>query len=224
MDNLVFDYTTTSGNIVVPPVQDSSQVVFDESKVIAQQGLVVGDIATTGYSLPNTLGTNGYILVSNVATNSLVWIEPAAGGGGGNITNGGNSGPVLIGTTDATDTSIISGSGINIGQTGTANQISLNGSVGFQYNNINTALGTLNLNADYFFIEVTNAGTNTVALPDASSSIGRQYIISKGFSGGTLTITTTASDTIDGSNPLVLTVLDQRIQLISNNLNKWLIL
>ena len=27
------------------------------------------------------------------------------------------------------------------------------------------------------------------------------------------------SDTIDGSNPLVLTVLDQRIQLISNNLN-----
>ena len=205
-------------------VGGGGEIIFNE-EIVIKDGLSIGIPTggiTGGYSFPTTIGLNNYILKADVANNRLIWAENL--GGGGDILNGGNPGPISIGTNDATATSIISGAGINIGQINTPNQISLNGSVGYQYDNINTALGTLNLNADYYFVEVTNDGTTTIALPDASNAIGRQYIISKGFVGGTLTITTTASDTIDGTNTIILNIVDQRIKLISNGLNKWIII
>lgn len=220
MDFFTFDYTTTESDIApVPSVGDNGSNTFNNDVTINGGELTIGS-GTGSYKFPLSIGPQGYILSSDVATNSLVWVSNVSGA----IINGGNNGPISIGTLDGSNFNLISGGEINIGQTGVPDQIKLNGSIGFQYDEINTALGTLNLNADYFFVEITNSGTNTVLLPDASTAIGRQYIISKGFSGGTLLITTTTSDTIDGNNQLPLIGLNQRIKLISNGTNKWIIL
>lgn len=230
MDSITIDYTKNFGGTVTTPTNEvgaGGEIIFNDAEIIAQKGLSIGlptGGITGGYRFPVTIGTNNQILKADIVNNRVIWSDNLVGGGGGDIINGGNTGPVVIGTTDATATSIISGAGINIGQLNTPNQISLNGSVGYQYDKINTAVGTLNLNADYFFIEVTNAGTNTISLPDASTAVGRQYIISKGFVGGTLTITTTASDNIDGIDTIILKIVDQRVKLISNGLDKWVII
>lgn len=223
MDGFTFDFTNTDGQVDVPPVTGTGP----DGETAFVDGIAIGNATGGvggGFSFPTIIGTNGYVLAADVGTNSLEWVPNAGGGGGGDVINGGQSGPISVGTLDSTNMSIISGGTINIGASGSTDQIALNGSVGFQYDNISGALGTLNLNADYFFIEVTNDGTTVVALPDASTSIGRQYIISKGFAGGSLTITTTVSDTIDGQNTMALSVENQRIQLISNGTDKWLIL
>ena len=219
MDSFTFDFDKNDGLVSVPPAIESNI----DGVTIFEGGISVGNPtggAVGGYSLPNVIGPNTYIMSADVDTNSLIWVPNA----GGDILNGGQPGPISVGTTDATDMSIISGGTLNIGTHGSSDHILLNGSVGFQYDKITTALGTLNLNSDYFFVEVTNSGTNIVALPDASTATGRQYIISKGFPNNTLTITTTASDTIDGENVIQLTAENQRIQLISNGSDKWLIL
>ena len=227
MDFFTFDYTTTDSGVAPPAIIEASgSNTFNNDVNISGGEFTIGSGtgSSGGYKFPSSIGPQGYVLASDVTANSLVWVSNASGGGGGDIINGGNSGPVSIGTLDGTNFNLVSGGEINIGQTGVPDQIKLNGSVGFQYDEINTALGTLNLNSDYFFVEITNSGTNTVLLPDASTAIGRQYIISKGFSGGTLLITTTVSDTIDGNNQLPLIGLNQRIKLISNGTNKWIIL
>lgn len=229
MDDFTFDYSTADGGVVPPPVTEigpGGEVIFNDGEVIVQDGLSIGDPTGGvggGYSFPLPIGPNTYVLATNTLANELVWV-PNAGGGGGDIVNGGNFGPITIGTIDATPFNLISGGSINIGATGSPDQIHLNGSVGFQYDNISTALGTLTLTADYYFVEVTNAGTNIVELPDASTAVGRKYIISKGFAGGTLQLTTSVSDTIDGNPSLILRVLNQRIKLISNGVDKWIIL
>lgn len=231
MDGFIFDYSATDGGVIPPPVNEGGpggEVIFNDGEVIAQDGLSIGDPTGGvggGYSFPLPIGPNSYVLAANTLANALVWVPNAGGGGGGgDIVNGGNFGPLTMGTIDATPVNIISGGSINIGATGNPDQIHLNGSVGYQYDNITASLGTLVLNADYFFVEVSNAGTNTIALPDAATAVGRQYIVSKGFSGGTLQITTTPSDTIDGNASLTLRVLNQRIKLISNGVDKWIIL
>ena len=223
MDTFTFDFAKSDGLVSVPPATESNI----DGETIFEDGIAVGNPAggAGGYSLPNAIGTDTYVMAADVNTNSLIWVPNAGGGGGGgDILNGGQPGPISVGTTDETPMSIISGGTLNIGTQGSSDHILLNGSVGFQYDKITTALGTLNLNSDYFFVEVTNSGTNIVALPDASTATGRQYIISKGFPNNTLTITTTASDTIDGENVIQLTAENQRIQLISNGSDKWLIL
>ena len=195
--------------------------------VIAQGGLRIGN-TTSGYSFPlNSTTTDGYTLTSGVGGN-LKWARS------GDIFNGGNdTGPILIKTKDPTDVSIVAGSKlnlnslgeINIGSIGNTNQIFLHGSVGYQYNNIKTALGTLNLNADYYFVDVTNSGTHTIQLPACSASTGRHYIISKGFNTGKLTILTDNADTIDGTDKKIeLSIDGQKIQIISNGFDKWVIL
>lgn len=217
MDSFTFDYTQPDGSVVLPPAVDTG----DDGKTIFTNGISSGNPtggSSGGFSFPTIIGPNKFVLASDVGTNSLVWVYA------GDIYNGGQPGPVSIGTTDNTTMSIISGGSINIGSTGSSDQILLNGSVGFQYDNINESLGTLTLNSDYYFVEVTNAGTTIIDLPNANTAMGRQYIISKGFAGGTLTIKANVSDTIDGQNTIVLTVQNQRIQLISNGSDKWLIL
>jgi hypothetical protein len=119
-----------------------------------------------------------------------------------------------------TNTTIISDGIVHIGALGLSNNISLDGSIEYQYHNIDTDIGTLMLTADHYFIEVMHIGTHTIDLLDASTAVGRRYIISKGFVGDILTITTTPSDNIDGVDIITLNILNQRIQLISNGLNK----
>jgi hypothetical protein len=223
MDGFTFDFTNSDGLVAVPPTTEigaGGETIFDSGIGVGNPTGGVGG----GFLLPTTIGTNEYILTADVGTNSLVWVSNEGGQSIGDIVNGGQIGPISVGTTDATTMNIISGGAINIGATGSADQIAFNGSVGFQYDNISGALGTLTLNADYFFVEVTNAGTTEVALPDANTAVGRQYLISKGFAGGTLTITTTESNTIDEVDDVVLSVQNQRIQLISNGTDKWFVM
>lgn len=226
MDFLTFDYTSTDAGVAPAPIieSDGSSSFTGDVNIGGDFTIGSGTGANGGYTFEQTIGPQGFVLASNVATNSLIWVSNA-GGGGGDVSNGGDTGPVTVGTVDATPFNLISGGAINIGQSGVPDQIYLNGSVGFQYDNIMAAVGTLNLDASYFFVEISNSGTNTVLLPDASIAKGRQYIISKNFAGpAQLTITTTASDTIDGNASISLNILNQRIKLISNGDNKWIII
>lgn len=228
MDDFIFDYTESDGGVTIAPIvgRVDGDVIFTE-KIVAQNSIDIGNPAGGfggGYSFPLTIGLNEYVLKSNITTNELVWAPNLGGGGGGDVINGGNLGPLTVGTLDNTPMNIISGGSINIGQIGVPDQIRLNGSIGFQYNNISSALGTLTLNADYYFVEISNSGTNIVSLPLASTAEGRYYIISKGFSDGTLQIIPNISDTIDGNASITLRVLNQRIKIISNGTNKWIIL
>lgn len=228
MDFFTFDYTTTNAGIAPAPIiQTDSSSNFSNSVVVSSGDFTVGtgDGSNGGYTFEPSIGPQGYVLSSDVPTNKLVWVPNAGGGGGGDINNGGNSGPISIGTVDSTPLNLFSGGPINIGQVGSVDQILLNGSVGFQYDNITAALGTFLLTSDYFFIEVSNSGTNTVELPLSSTAKGRQYIISKNFpSPSQLTIITTGFDNIDGNSSLTLNVQNQRIKLISNGIDKWIIL
>ena len=230
MDFITIDYSVNDGLINSTPTTSlvGGDIVFNDDVSFGNtktdtltMGNPTGGVGG-GYTFATILGPDGYVMSSDVASNDIVW-QPS-GIGAGDVHNGGDPGPVSVGTTDATNMTIISGGDIAIGSAGSGDQILLNGGVNFQYHNINTALGTLILDSQYFFIEITNAGTTVVELPDASTANGRQYIISKGFSSGTLTLSTSVSDTIDGQPTMTMTQLDQRIKVISNGDDKWLIL
>jgi hypothetical protein len=228
MDNFIFDFNYNIENNLNknPSLGPNGECIFSDP-VFAQQGLSIGS-GNTSYSFPLLPGPASYVLASN-GTN-LGWAK------NGDIYNGGNDvGPILIKTKNDTDITITStnklnlnsDNDINIGSAITPNQIFLHGSVGYQYNNINTSLGTLNLDANYYFVEITNAGTNIIQLPSVVSSVGRHYIISKGYIStvsSELTIKPAILDTIDGLDVIVLTEDDQKIQIMSNGINRWIIL
>jgi hypothetical protein len=150
-------------------------------------------------------------------------ILPGGGGGVGDIINGGQPGPVTIGTTDATATTITSGADIQIGDAGSADEIHLNGSLSFQYELLNNAVATETLDDSHYFVEIASAMTTTVQLPAASIAAGRQYVIVNGKATGELTVVPNGGDTIDGETSHVLQKTDWRFTLMSNGGTKWLI-
>ena len=149
-------------------------------------------------------------------------ILPSGGGGSGDIVNGGQVGPVTVGTTNATTTKLISGDDIQIGDSTVDNEIYLNGSLSFQYELLNNAIVTETLDDSHYFVEVTSATTTTIQLPVATTA-GRQYVIVNGKTSGILTILPSGGDTIDGITSHILKKTDWRFTVISNGGTKWLI-
>jgi hypothetical protein len=125
--------------------------------------------------------------------------------------NGTTVGPVILGSSD--DTLVLEG----------ATGINLVGGLNVQYNEINTGIPTFVLEDRYHFIEISNSGTTSVLLPNANGRAGKLYIISKGYNGGVLTVSTQLADKIDGDDTFILNVQSERLKLISSGDNQWLI-
>ena len=227
MDWFTFDYSESDGGVEVPPVIETGpggETIFIDGEVIAEDGLSIGiptGGATGGYSFPLPIGADSYVLASNTTSNSLVWVPNA--GSSGDIVNGGQFGPVSVGTIDVTPFNLISGGVINIGAIGGPDEINLNGSISYQYNNISSGIVSFNLTSYHYFVEISNPATTSIILPASSISAGRQYVISKGYGGGMLSIIPAIGDTVDGLGSFDLTLLDMRVTVISDGSNKWLI-
>lgn len=150
---------------------------------------------------------------------------PAGGGtaGTGDIINGGQAGPIAIGSTNVADTKLIAGGSIHIGDNLINNTVYINGSLTFHHKLLNNAVVTETLDASHYFVEIISTTTTTIQLPAASVAAGRQYIIVNGKNTGALTIIPTGGDTIDGVTAHILKQNDWRVTLISNGGTKWLI-
>jgi hypothetical protein len=159
------------------------------------------------YILPLEIGTTGQVIAVPSSGDELIW---ANSGGSGDIYNGGQTGAVTIGSTDNVTTIIGTG-------------IKLEGGFDVKYNNISSGVASYSLDESLHFVDFTNIGTETVQLPEIDQNSGQQFIISKGFSGGLLTIYPNAVDTIDGDASFELSVINQRISIISNDRNQWMI-
>lgn len=202
--------TTSSSESSEVPVTTSSEIA--SSGDVNIMNLLIGDYPITGYKLPNVIGSSGEILKVPPSGNDLIWGVGGGGGGGGDVINGGQSGLVSIGSNDNKLT-IQGNQGITI-----------IGGIEYQYNAINLISSIFNLLDIHYFIEITGSGNNTIVLPDADTRTGKIYIISKGYTGGSLTINTQTADKIDGDDTIVLNVLNERIQLISSGIDRWLII
>ena len=205
---MVFIEQVTTSEVASAPVV---QAETGETKV---EELIIGDPATTGFTFPTTIGTSGQVLIAPVSGNTLVW-GAGGGGGGGDITNGGQSGAVIIGSTDNQLTLE--------GNTG----VKINGGLDIQFDAVPIAdTASFNLTDAHHVVDVTStvSATTEVVLPESETREGKLYIISKGYSGGTLTVNTQPSDTIDGDNSINLSVLNQRISLVSAGTDRWLII
>ena len=151
---------------------------------------------------------------------------PPGGGGSGDVLLGGQNGPVTIGTIDNTDFNLISGGAINIGDSMSCDTIHLNGSVAFQYDEIK-GVSSYNLTENNYFINVTDPMTTDIYLPLSSTSLGRQYIINKGYLPGVLTIRTTGIDSIDSTAETefqLFEIINAKVTMIADGENNWLVL
>jgi hypothetical protein len=125
--------------------------------------------------------------------------------------NGTQSGNVFLGSSDGELT--LEGSSIK-----------LVGGLTVQYDNISSGVSPFILEDKHHLVDISNSSTNIVELPPASIKKGKLYIISKNYVGGTLTILTQSLDTIDGDNTISMSILHERISLISTGSNGWLII
>ena len=199
--------TTTSTEISSTPVT----VTYEEasSGTVTTDILEIGDVTTTGYKFPASIGLNNQVLVANTSNNELEWQNQSGGGGGG---SGFLNGLVNLGSND--------NKLILRGQDG----ITFEGGVEFQFETKTLNTASYNLSNYDYFIEIDGSGTNIINLPASDSVTGKTYIISKGYVGGNLIINTIPADKIDGDDTFELNGLNQRTTLISSGTNRWLII
>jgi hypothetical protein len=161
---------------------------------------------TTGslYTLPSNIGTSGQVLVSDGTV-----INWGAGGGGGSILS---TGDVVMGSTGASNGNLTLSAD---------NSIKFDSGIVYKYTETNVNY-TLTKN-DYFVNCL--AGCTIINLPNLSTTDrGLSYIINKGYTGSTVTVTVNTNDTIDGDTTFVLSNLNEKIQIISDGGEKWLLM
>ena len=203
----VFDITKFNANSPAPNVINT----INNKTVNYFNSISLGLPYNVNYTFPTVLGTSTQYLKASPTTKEIIWAD--AGSGGGDVVNGGQSGPLTIGADD------INGE-FNLGFNTT--NINFRGGTDFQHDIISSP-ETFTLTNQYFFVEFTN-GVKFVNLPAASTADGRIYIISKKYVGDELTIMPFLGDTIDNHVNIKLYSVDSRIQLISNGINKWFII
>jgi hypothetical protein len=204
MDSYTFNNNISNDNsslivTAVPPVnaEDPTITIVEE--------LNIGD-DTTGYTFPVDIGLSGQVLVANTSTipGKLDWgVAPAYAIIPGAVEIGSNDSTLLLS-----------------GKTG----ITIIGGIEYQYDSIELIGTTYNMLDSNYFVEITGSGDTIVALPEADTRTGKIFIISKGYVGGTLTINTQIADKIDGDDTIELSILNQRIQLISSGTDRWMVL
>jgi hypothetical protein len=67
----------------------------------------------------------------------------------------------------------------------------------------------------------SNTGTVTATLPSAVGLLGKQFIVKKTGSGGSVTVDGDGSETIDGATTYVLTTQYESVTLVSDGLTGW---
>jgi hypothetical protein len=194
---------TTTESSTVPTTTNSDKAAIGDNNF---NNLSIGDLTGTGYSLPISIGTISQSINVPSTGNQLIW------GTGGDVYNGGQAGSVTLGSNDNSALTLIGNGGIK-----------LEAGLDIKYTDIHQGFPGVFLNSSYHLVEVTNSGTTELLLPFASGNPGQQFIISKGYVGGTLTIKTEIADKIDGEDTIELTILNQRVSLVSSGGNRWLI-
>ncbi len=82
---------------------------------------------------------------------------------------------------------------------------------------------SITLDSNYYLIELSDTGSVTVTLPQASTESGREYVLIKTGATGAITINRSGSDTIDdgSTTSISLTTQYDKVSLISNGSNRW---
>ena len=133
------------------------------------------------------------------------------------------NGDINIDNNNGVGLNIYNNGGLSIGSVSSPNQIQFNGAIGFQYNAIRNHNGLLLLDASYYFIEIFDVRTNPIQLPKCSTTNGRAYIISNNRESTPLIINTFYGDNIDTNNSITLEIKSQRISILSNGVDEWII-
>ena len=223
----------------VNPIPFQTVVVGGEKITVLEGTLIVNDkfiIGTppnypssmgTAYAFPPSIGLINQVLIADPTMSEVKWANQT---GGGDIYNGGQAGAVTIGTTSFNNLTLVSSGQIHIGDN-TTDDIHIQGGIRYQYDAIaNTTPpggNTIDLLLSHYFVEITGSEISTVRLPDADGAVsGHMYVISKGYSGGTLSVkpAVASGDTIDGLTQINLVSKDQRLKVISSGANRLLIL
>jgi hypothetical protein len=165
--------------------------------------LVSSTVTGPAYTLPDNIGTNGQVLVSNGTI--LNWGN-GSGSGSGTVLTGGD---VVMGSTDQKLT------------LSAVNSIKLDSGLIYKYKEVSADYTPVK--NDYFVN--CNAGCSIITLPNLSTTDqGLSYIINKGYVGGVVNVNAFAGDTIDGDSSFSLNNLNEKIQIISNGSEKWLLM
>ena len=226
--------TNTLANKAIVSADDGSA----GAEEVITDSLEVGTPST--YAFPTALGLTGQIL-QLVSPTSLDWATGTSSG----------PGVVTVGSTD-NETRLISGpsgvsqftidntgQNITLGSDANPNYVTINGGVEFQYNEVSVAatfpnpatIPTYTMTDNDFMINVTDSSYTEVQLPQINpggglNRSGKMYVISRGYGGvGNLLVKPFAGDNIDGETVSVNIPDDgNRIQLIADGNNKWMII
>ena len=202
---------------------------------VTSLGVSVTNSLTVGsYTLPLVDGTVDQVIQTDGA-GTLSWVTVSTSSS--TVLKGGQPGPVNIGSTDATQASLMvnnteqltitSAGDITLGNVSTLNSLNLIGGIRYQVQTDNTGDLNINLTINDYFVVVGNSGTQTVTLPASVGNGGRAYIVGRGFAGGApedLRLVAGMGDTIDGDASLEIPVQNARIQVISDGNGTWMVL
>lgn len=216
------------GNYVVPVGTPNIITSYDKAQVI--DNFIIGQNSTK-YVFPSTKSPSPNYTLKDPGTGILEWTALTSGGGGsGDITNGGQSGAISIGSTDNT-MSFINSSGpqiqilqdgtIYLGNPSNPNNIIITGGIDYSFKQITGPITNYDLTNNDYMIEVINATVNTITLPTAIGNGGRTYIITSGSTNTNLTIVPQSGQTIDGSSSYRLKYINTHLRIVSNSIGSW---
>lgn len=76
----------------------------------------------------------------------------------------------------------------------------------------------------YGYIVDTTSGAIVLTLPPAAGSFGKKFFVKKSVVTNTCTVTPFTGDTIDGASTVVLSAINDWIEIVSDGVNKWWII
>lgn len=209
----------------IDPLSQEKYNIITGSTIV--QKLVVGDPVLypsdlgSSYAFPVEMGNDGQFLALVEAENRLEWVD--GGTSSGDITNGGNVGPVVVGSTDDNLTFIASGN-ITLGD-GPSNSLILNGGITSLHVNDPSPGPIIDLLSSQYSVAYTTSSVNIVRLPLAADNVGRSYVIHHSHGGGpiNLTVAPASGDLIDGILSIPI-IYGSRIRVSSIGIGGWKII
>lgn len=137
---------------------------------------------------------------------------------GGDIRNGGQNGPVTIGSLDGGPVTIINNGG----------DVFISSSIRYKYDKITDNSGDPNfyITDDHYLVEISDPVITDVWLPESDSIGGRTVIINNCRVGNPLRVNVAvgSGDLIDGSPFVDLPLENQRLSLVSSGVDKWFLI
>ncbi|MGI4872619.1 MAG: beta strand repeat-containing protein [Janthinobacterium lividum] len=208
-------------------------VVTDASTGGTEDDYIFDDYASSAANLSNHLllrSSRGTVAAPTPSVNGDqlggITFAPRTGTGTGSLTFGGSElygfykGDGTTGLTDlrfntsSTERMRLDETGrLGLGTTTPQSTLEVNGSVAGNYRSI-TATGTTALTATDFVVVYNGTAAGTFTLPSGLNAKGRLYTVKNTTTAQTLTLTTTSSETIDGSTSLSIPA-GQSVQVVT---------